>query len=69
MVAIKEKVTKKMVVNDAIKLYPNTIGVFNQFHIDSCCGGAVCIEDAAKRDKADLDALLKKLNEVAGGAN
>lgn len=65
MVTIKEKITQAMVVNDAIKLYPDTIGVFNKFHIDSCCGGAVSIEDAAKRDKADLDALLKKLNEAA----
>ncbi|MEK7841516.1 MAG: DUF542 domain-containing protein [Deltaproteobacteria bacterium] len=65
MVTIKEKITQTMVVNDAIKLYPDTIGVFSKFHIDSCCGGAVSIEDAAKRDKADLNALLKKLNEVA----
>ena len=67
MFAIKEKISKQMIVNDAIKLYPDTIGVFSKFHIDSCCGGAVYIEEAAKRDKADLDALLKKLNEVASG--
>ena len=67
MFAIKEKISKQMIVNDAIKLYPDTIGVFSKFHIDSCCGGAVSIEGAAKRDKADLDALLKKLNEVASG--
>lgn len=69
MVAIKEKITKTMIVNDAIKQHPKTIGVFNEFHIDSCCGGAVSIEDAAKRDKANLDALMKRLNEVAGGTN
>lgn len=67
MVTIKEKISKQMIVNDAIKLYPDTIGVFSKFHIDSCCGGAVSIEEAAKRDKADLDALLKKLNEVTSG--
>lgn len=69
MISTKEKISKQMIVNDAIKLYPNTIGVFSKFHIDSCCGGAVSIEDAAKRDKVDLAALLEKLNEVAGGAN
>lgn len=58
-----------MTVNDAIKLYPATIGVFSKFRIDSCCGGAVSIEEAAKRDKADLKELLKKLNEVADGNN
>ena len=67
MFAIKEKISEQMIVNDAIKLYPDTIGVFSKFHIDSCCGGAVSIEEAAKRDKAELDALLKKLNEVASG--
>lgn len=67
MVTMKEKIAKEMIVNDAIKLYPDTIGVFSKFHIDSCCGGAVSIEDAAKRDRADLDALLKKLNEVTSG--
>ncbi len=69
MVAIKEKITKQTIINDAIKMYPNTIGVFSKFRIDSCCGGAVSIEDAAKRDKADLDALLIKLNEAASGTN
>ncbi|MBI5887489.1 MAG: DUF542 domain-containing protein [Deltaproteobacteria bacterium] len=59
------KVTKDMVVNDCIRLYPKTIGIFTQFHIDSCCGGAVSIEDAAKRDNAPLEALLKALNEAA----
>ena len=67
MIATKERITKEMIVNDAIKLYPDTIGVFSKFHIDSCCGGAVSIEDAAKRDRTDLDALLKKLNEVTSG--
>ena len=56
------KVTKEIVVNDCIKLYPRTIGVFTRFNIDSCCGGAVSIEAAAKRDNVDLKALLKALN-------
>ncbi|MBI5327252.1 MAG: DUF542 domain-containing protein [Deltaproteobacteria bacterium] len=64
MIATKEKITKDMIVNDAIKLYPDTIGVFSKFRIDSCCGGAVSIEEASRRDKADLEALLKKLNET-----
>ncbi|MEK7772794.1 MAG: DUF542 domain-containing protein [Deltaproteobacteria bacterium] len=59
------KITKETIVNDAIKLYPKTIGVFPLYKIDSCCGGAVSIEAAAKRDGADLDALLKALNEAA----
>ncbi len=60
-----EKITKDMVVNDAIKLYPTTIGVFTHFNIDSCCGGAATIEDSAKRDNAPLDELMEALNEAA----
>ena len=61
-----QKVTKELVVNDCIKLYPNTIGVFTEFNIDSCCGGAVSIEEAARRDGAELDALMTALNGAAG---
>lgn len=61
-----EKITKELVVNDAIRLYPETIGVFTNFNIDSCCGGAVSIEEAAKRDGAVLEDILKALNEAAG---
>ncbi|HLC17915.1 MAG TPA: DUF542 domain-containing protein [Thermodesulfobacteriota bacterium] len=59
------KVTKEIVVNDCIKLYPRTIGVFTRFNIDSCCGGAVSIEEAAKRDGAPLKELLEELNRAA----
>ncbi len=59
-----DKVTKDMVVNDIIKLYPGTIGVFTHFNIDSCCGGAANVEDSAKRDNAPLDELLEALNEA-----
>lgn len=59
------KVSKDLVVNDCIKLYPKTIGVFTQFKIDSCCGGAVPIETAAKRDGAPLEPLMKALEEAA----
>lgn len=59
------KVTKEMIVNDCIRDFPGTIGVFTKFNIDSCCGGAVSIEEAAGRDGADLDELMKALNEAA----
>ncbi len=61
----EQKVTKDVIVNDCIKLYPNTIGVFTEFNIDSCCGGAVSIEDAAARDGADLEAMLAEINARA----
>lgn len=60
------RISKDDIVNDIIRLYPNTIGVFNEFQIDSCCGGAATVEEAALRDKADPEKLLARLNEVAG---
>lgn len=54
-----------MIVNDCIRLHPNTIGVFTIFKVDSCCGGAVSIEDAATRDGARLDELMTAINEAA----
>ncbi len=63
--AEKTTISKDLTVNDCIRLYPSTIGVFTKFHIDSCCGGAVSIEEAALRDKADLDALMTELNSAA----
>ncbi len=58
-------ITKDMIINDVIKLYPDTIGVFNRFNVDSCCGGGYSIEQTATRDGADVPALLSALNEVA----
>lgn len=58
-------ITKDLVVNDVIRDYPGTIGVFTNFGIDSCCGGAVSIEEAARRDGAALDELLDALNKAA----
>lgn len=51
-------------VNEAIAKCPQTIAVFNEFGIDSCCGGAVPIEIAAERDGVDRDVLLQRLNTV-----
>ncbi|MCK5236823.1 MAG: DUF542 domain-containing protein [Deltaproteobacteria bacterium] len=58
-------IDKNKTVNDTIKEHPRTIGVFTQFNIDSCCGGAVSIEAAAERDSAPLDELLEALIEAA----
>jgi len=53
-----------MTVNQVLKLYPATIGILNQFNIDSCCGGNRSLEQASKEDKAALEDLLSKLNSA-----
>lgn len=61
-------ITPDMTLNDVIRKYPNTIGVFNRFNIDSCCGGARSLRDMAAQDKVDLEAFMKSLKEAAGKA-
>ena len=57
------------IVNVTLKQYPETTGVFNQYGIDSCCGGSTSITEAATRDGADPQALLDALNlAIAGNA-
>jgi iron-sulfur cluster repair protein YtfE (RIC family) len=53
-------------VNGIVAQFPETIGVFNQFGIDSCCGGGIPLEDAARRDGADIDALVAALQKAIG---
>ncbi|MBI5038794.1 MAG: DUF542 domain-containing protein [Nitrospirae bacterium] len=62
--SLPAKITKEMTVNQVLKLYPATIGILNQFNIDSCCGGNRNLEQASKEDKAVLEDLLSKLNST-----
>lgn len=55
-------------VNDVISRYPATIPVFNKFGLDTCCGGGAPIVDAARRDGADLGALLEELRKATAAA-
>jgi regulator of cell morphogenesis and NO signaling len=58
------QIDKGSTVNEIAAQYPDSITVFNQFGIDSCCGGAVPLAEAAQRDGADVDELLAALQEV-----
>jgi len=59
-------ITGDMVINDVIKKYPQTIKVFNDYKVDSCCGGGAPIGTTAKRDGIDVEGLLNALNEATG---
>lgn len=63
-----DTITREMVINDVIKKFPRTIKVFNDFRVDSCCGGGAPIETTAKRDGIDVEALVKALNAAVDGA-
>ena len=44
-----ETITRDMVINDVIRKHPATIKVFNEYKVDSCCGGGAPIGTTAKR--------------------
>lgn len=54
-------------VNDAIRVFPETVTVFNAFGVDSCCGGAATLEEAALDASADPGELISALRIAAGG--
>ncbi len=57
-------INKDMVINTVTHKYPQTLKVFAQFKVDSCCGGACSIETTATSDGVDVDKLVEELNKV-----
>ncbi len=62
------ELSPELTVNQAIRLWPATVAIFNQFGIDACCGGAVPVREAALRDGADPHALEAALLDAIRGA-
>jgi regulator of cell morphogenesis and NO signaling len=60
-----EPIDSRITVNDAIRRFPATVAVFNDFGIDACCGGAASLSEAAARDGADPAALLDAVRAAA----
>jgi iron-sulfur cluster repair protein YtfE (RIC family) len=58
-------ITPDMTLNDVIRKYPSTMGIFNRFNVDSCCGGARTIKAMAEEDKVDVGVFIKALKEAA----
>lgn len=64
--AIASAIDPRSTVNDIIARYPSTVAVFNAFGIDSCCGGALPVTEAAARHKIPLNALRSALASAIG---
>ena len=50
-----------MTVKELMARDPRTVAVFQRRGMDTCCGSALAIRDAAHRDAVDLEALLAEL--------
>lgn len=53
-----------LTINEIVARHPETIAVFNRFGMDTCCGGGVPVEEAARRDGLDLDPILAALRDA-----
>ena len=51
-------------VNEILLKYPSAVSVFNDLGIDACCGGDASLVEAARRDGADLGALIAALDAI-----
>lgn len=55
-------------INEIVAKYPAAIAVFNRYGIDSCCGGAVSVDEAARRDGVDAALLCSDLQKAIAAA-
>lgn len=56
-------ITGKMKITDVVKAYPKAIEIFNDFHIDYCCGGNDALEDAIKELGIESNSFIELLNK------
>lgn len=49
---------RTLTINEIVALHPETISVFNRFGMDTCCGGGVTVDEAARRHKIDANAVV-----------
>ncbi len=57
-------ITKDMTINDVVKKHPESLRVFNDFKVDSCCGGAESIATTAAVSNVNIPELMEALNKA-----
>lgn len=60
-------ITNNMRITDIVKAYPKAIEIFNDFHIDYCCGGKGRLEDAVEELGIDSKSFIELLNRKLSG--
>jgi len=56
-------ITGKMKVTDVVKAYPEAVELFNDFHIDYCCGGKDELEKALQQLGIESKSFIEVLNK------
>jgi len=55
-------------INTLLEHYPETKSVLDTYHIDTCCGGALPIQEVSVRHKIDLAVLVDALEQSVKAA-
>lgn len=45
-------------INELLRRRPESVAILNAYGVDTCCGGASSIVDAAREEGIDLQAML-----------
>jgi len=53
-----------LTINELVARYPETLPVFNRFGLDTCCGGGVPADEAARRHGVEPEAVRVALRDV-----
>lgn len=54
----------KQTINELVKREPRVLRILGEYGIDTCCGGARTIEDAAKTGGIDLAKLEREIEAL-----
>jgi len=55
-------ITETMTLNEIMLAAPRAVEIFNQYGLDSCCGGAKPLALVCEKHGLDLTAVLKELH-------
>ena len=60
-------INRQLSVNQLIQQHPSVLSFLAAAGVDTCCGGDLSLEEAARRAGADLDKLVAGLETEAVG--
>jgi regulator of cell morphogenesis and NO signaling len=63
------RIDPRITLNQLVQQHPTVLPILAETGIDTCCGGALSLEEAARRAGADLVEFVARLEtETTGGA-
>lgn len=62
-----DRPTSEMTLNEITSRWPATLEVLGRYGLDTCCGGALPLGEAAPKHGVDPDMVVRELNERLEG--